>query len=317
MNALRPLLLVSVLFAVCWTPVQAVDLDIGDGYLEIELRPDRGRALELSQESAHRWVFRGATAALVGESYSLVLRNRSADRLKVVAGIDGLNVYHREPIVGRSDGDVGSILGPGEKRTLRGWQVDDSLAQRFVLSPPEWSEGQGQTDSQIGRITVQVYRERVRYPRRSDRLRKMESLDEEERARAQSSEPVIGTTSGDDVASHVRRVYFATRTSYPEAWIDIDYGLPRPSWRPEPARPYVLGLVLESAAGGVRIVSVEPGSDADRAGFEPADLIVKADTAQHPSLAALRRVIRAKDPGDYLFLRVRRGRHEVAFKLRT
>ncbi len=97
----------------------------------------------------------------VSRSYSLVLKNRRADRLKVVVGIDGLNAYHREPIVGRSDGDVGSIVGPREKRTLHGWQVNDSLAQRFVFNPPEWSEGQGQTDSQIGKITVQVYREEV------------------------------------------------------------------------------------------------------------------------------------------------------------
>lgn len=317
MNVRRTFLLIFVSLVACWAPVVAIDLDIGDGYLEIELGPERGRALELSQESRNRWVFRGATSALVGESYSLVLKNRSAERLKVVVGIDGLNVYHREPIVGRSDGDVGSIVGPWEERTLRGWQVDDSLAQRFVFSPPEWSEGQGQTDSQIGRITVQIYRERVRRPKRSERSRRLGSMREQEDSKRQSSEPAIGTTSGDDVTSHVRTVYFAPRTSYPEAWVEIDYGLPRPAWRPRPAHPYVLGLLLKSASGGVRIVSVEPGSDADRAGLEAFDLIVKIDTAQRPSLSAVRQMIRDKASGDYLFLRVLRGRHEVSFKLRT
>ena len=129
-----------------------------------------------------------------------------------MVGVDGLNVYEREEVVGRSDADTGSILSPWDDRTLRGWQVGHHRAERFVFSPPEWSEGEGRTDSEIGLLTVQVYREwqRPRWESRGERdgaaggppsasapapRRQGDEAKEAPEARAQAARPPIGTTS--------------------------------------------------------------------------------------------------------------------------
>ncbi|MCD4750393.1 MAG: PDZ domain-containing protein [Thermoanaerobaculales bacterium] len=297
---------------------RTIKLELANGAVEVQLVPDRGKALALVQDGKNRWVFDGSTEALVGGSYSIVLRNRTAERLKIVVGVDGVNIYRRDPIVGRADGDTGSILAPWGTRTLPGWQLDHERAQRFVFSPPEWSEGQGRTDSQIGLIVVQVYRERQpRWFGCQDKagIRAPESgkkLEAESRSQAQ---PQIGTTSGDDVTSRVRTVMFESRTSYPEVWAEIDYGRHIPP--PRPRRRELLGIEVESTYGGSRILSVEPGSPADRAGLECHDVIVRIDTSDEPSPATLKRILRAKSAGDHVFIRVRRGPHELALKIRV
>ncbi|HEV8631359.1 MAG TPA: PDZ domain-containing protein, partial [Thermoanaerobaculia bacterium] len=85
---------------------------------------------------------------------------------------------------------------------------------------------------------------------------------------------------------------------------------------PAPGWDDLLGLALAPAADGTRIVAVTPGSPADRAGLEPQDVIVRLDTVFGPSPATTRSILRAKDRGDYAFLRVRRGADELAVKIR-
>lgn len=326
-----------------WLGDDAVRLAIADGTLDVTLRPDAAGALRLTADGQNRWVFTGPTGDLVGESYSIELRNRSSERLKVVVGVDGLNVYGREKIAGSAYGDVGSILGPWEERTLPGWQLDDRRAQRFVFSPPEWSEGEGRTEAQIGELVVQVYREWRSDPWRGgalDRDRDRErpapwSLPSESPSAqapgaprhevaapdAMAQSAPIGTTSGADVDNQVRTVRFVTATSYPEAWAVIDYGRTRAArWQrpvPPPAGDELLGLTLAPAADGTRIVCVERGSAAARAGLADGDVILRIDTTYGPSPAATRRILSSKDRGDYTFLRVRRGDGELALKIRV
>ncbi len=295
---------------------QTIRLPLAGGEVEVQLLPDRGKALLLTRDGPNRWVFRGSTTALVGNSYSVALRNRTRERLKVVVGVDGVNVYHRDPIVGRADRDVGSILSGWSERLLRGWQLDQETAQRFVFSPPEWSEGQGRTDSQIGTIAVHVYRERQHYWREhSDFDHRPRSQEESPTERRLAPGAPIGTTTGDDVSSPVRTVRFESRTTYPEARAEIDYGRRRPlRW---PRERGLLGLEVELVDGGSRIVAVEQGSEADRAGLEPWDVIVRLDTEEHPSPRTVRRILRNKHRGSYVFLRIRRGPHELAVKIRA
>ncbi len=294
---------------------RTIELRHGSGSVEIQLVPDRGKALVLKPRGPHRWVFDGVTEALVGGSYSIELRNRSSQRIKIVVGVDGLNVYGKDRIVGRADGDTGSILAPGETRILKGWQMDQSTAQRFVFSPPEWSEGQGRTDSQIGLIVVQVYRERQRELfGLKDRAKcgappSGEALEREEAPRAQ-----IGTTSGDDVTSHVRTVHFESLTSYPEVWAEVDYG--RFSAPPPRPRSSILGVTVFTCDLGSRIDGVVPGSIADEAGLKLGDIIVRVDTEDRPSAQKLSEILRSKRPGDLIFLQVQRGRHEISLKIR-
>jgi hypothetical protein len=321
-----------------WDTSSTIHLDVADGTLDVTLQPDRGRSLALTADGTNRWSFEGNTSSLVGQPYSIELENHTSERLKVVVSVDGLNVYGREVVAGNSGSDVGSILSPWGDRTLTGWQLDDRRAQRFVFSPPEWSEGAGRTDARIGVVVVQVYRERRYYALDRDRDEEMqrapagaapESVPAPKESRADGAEAPappaarrapIGTTSGEDVESDVRTVYFEPATYRPEAWARIDYGQTRHASqpRPVPREDYgALGMRLGSDADGTRILYVAPGSAADRAGLEADDVIVRIDTTYEPSLATTRRILDAKDRGEYAFFRVRRGSNELAVKIRT
>jgi len=312
-------LLVTPLTAGAWFGQgdRLIELRHGGGSVEVQLVPDRGKALVLKQRGPHRWVFDGATEALMGGSYSIVVRNRSSERLKVVIGVDGLNVYRKAAVAGRADADTGSILPPGETRTLQGWQMDSSTAQRFVFSPPEWSEGEGRTDSHIGLIVVQVYRERRQewfglrdeVEERAAEGDRLESM-----SRKASPSPQIGTTSGDDVSSRVRTVVFDSMTTYPEVWAEIDYG--RNQKVIPPRRHGVLGVSIITCDLGTRIDGVALGSIADEAGLKIGDVIVRIDTEDRPSAQRTRDIVRSKRPGDFVFLQVQRGRHEISLKIR-
>jgi hypothetical protein len=317
-------------------PDSEVRLDLASGSLEVSVVPDHGGALPLVPSGGNRWIFQGSTADLVGRPYSIVLRNQTDERLKVVVGVDGLNVYERVAVAGRADEDVGSILSPWQDRTLRGWQVGHHRAQRFVFSPPEWSEGEGITDSQIGLVTVQVYREwRPRYedwsakdgaagaPAPAEPSTPRQRQEGASESRPQAVRPPIGTTAGDDVESSVRTVRFVSASAHPEAWATVDYGRARHARRQPWEQPYGAGLGLgldfdqDRDGRGTRIVEVEPGSPADLAGLRPYDVIVRIDTVSLPSANTTRRILQSKRRGEYAFLRVRRGAHELAFKLRV
>ncbi len=294
-----------------------IELRHGAGSLEVQLVPERGKALILKQDWPHRWAFEGSTAELVGGSYSIVLRNRSSERLKVVIGVDGLNVYRKAAIAGRADADTGSILSAGETRTLQGWQMDHTTAQRFVFSPPEWSEGEGRTDSHIGLIVVQVYRERRQEwfgLRDQAEERAPEDGRLEVMSRKASPSPQIGTTSGDDVTSRVRTVVFDSLTTYPEVWAEIDYG--RNAGRAYSRGSGVLGVTITRSDYGSRIVGVRPGSIAAAAGLQAGDVIVRIDTENRPSPGTVKDIVNAKRSGQFVFVKIHRGPHELSLKIR-
>ena len=61
---------------------------------------------------------------------------------------------------------------------------------------------------------------------------------------------------------------------------------------------------------------MERGALGDDLGLREGDVLTKLDTYARPTPAVLRRVLRDKRPGEYLFLEVLRGRHAVTFKAR-
>lgn len=282
----------------------------GGNSVFVQVIPDGRGAMQFEREGPGAWVFRGDSESLVGKSYTIRLENNGSNRIKVVVGVDGINVYFRRPIVGTADGDIGSILGPGQRRVLTGFQSDEQTAQRFVFSPPEYSEGVP-ARGRIGEIHVHVYEEYRPYRDRSE-------------PGATKSAPnagagaEVGTTSGEDVDSEIRRVRFTAATREPEVRLVLAYGRPDPDQGQEQDDRYVrrLGLGVERHPDGLRVVRVEPNGLGDEVGFREGDVIAKVDTSVRPSSIVLRRILRDKRPGEYLFVEVRRGRHVANFKIR-
>jgi Peptidase family M28/PDZ domain/PA domain len=78
----------------------------------------------------------------------------------------------------------------------------------------------------------------------------------------------------------------------------------------EPPRA-VLGIVAEQAPGGVRIGQVQEGAAAAAAGLLEGDVIVAIDGEATPDLGALREVLFARDVGDKVKVKARRGEKEI------
>jgi len=291
-----------------------VRVSFGSGNsLYVQVIPDGRAPMRFESDAPHAWIFQGDTAALVGKSYKIRVKNRGRSRIKVVVGVDGVNAYYRKPLTGTADRDVGSIVGPGQTRVLTGFQVDERTAQRFVFSPEGFSEGARVRGARIGEIDVHVYEEYRPEAYRSDRDRGQNSAAPSSAA----PRPTIGTTAGDDVDSNVRRVSFTASTREPIARLALAYGRPEPDPRRDDDRALgPLGVAVEQHPEGLRIVRVERGGLGDEMGLRDGDVIAKVDTYARPSAQAFRRVLRQKRPGEYLFLEVLRGRHVASFKAR-
>lgn len=301
-----------------WAGGSWVDLAVDRGFVSVEVKPDRGQSLRFANGGGDRWLLLGSTSDLVGKAYSITLRNRTPHRVKIVVGVDGLNIYRRTPVEGRADRDTGSILSPWGERVLTGWQLDHDTAERFVFSPPEWSEGRGRTEGQIGQVAVQVYLERVeRWADEADGFvgEHKGRREQVEGNCAPRSKPGIGTTSGDTVTSRVRTVRFDARTPYPQARAVINYG--RYEGSSSPPEQWFFGADLGRARDGAQVLWVEPGSRADEAGLQEGDVIVWIDTNDRPDPQLVKQVLNSKQTGDRVFVTVRRGRHEISLKIRV
>lgn len=279
--------------------------------ISVQVIPDGRSPLVFESEGDDKWVFTGDTRALVGKSYSIRLQNHGRLRIKVVVGVDGVNVYFRKPVEGYAREDVGAVLGPGEVRFIKGFQVDMSEAQQFVFSPPEFSEGQRVEGSRVGELEVHVYEEWRPEPGGI-------AMEKQDAGRAEGApKPDIGTTTGDVIDSNVRRVRFVPATPEPAARMLLVYGRPEEGWSREDYRPSSrLGVVIDRVANGSRITSVEPNSLAEDVGLRPGDVIIQVDSEEEPSPEIVRQALRGKDRGDYLFLEVERRRHLLTFKIR-
>lgn len=88
--------------------------------------------------------------------------------------------------------------------------------------------------------------------------------------------------------------------------------------RPIEKRNGFLGITMdrrfvpsEGQPPAVRIENVTPDSAAEEAGLELGDLILMADSKPTPTVQALGEVIRGRNPGDRVKLKVRRGEEEL------
>ena len=114
-------------------------------------------------ESARELWHHGSTyvEASRGEAYSLRLSNPTPHRVAVALAVDGLNT------IDAKHGDAWTaakwVLEPYETTEIRGWQVSDRAARRFVFSGERGSYGAaiGKT-ANLGIIEAVFFRERRR-----------------------------------------------------------------------------------------------------------------------------------------------------------
>jgi len=98
--------------------------------------------------------------AFAGRNYSLVLRNRTGQRVGVLIAVDGLNVVNgeRSQLSGR---EPMYVLGPWETTTIQGWRTSLSDVRRFVFVDERrsYAERTGQANGDLGWIRVLAFRE--------------------------------------------------------------------------------------------------------------------------------------------------------------
>lgn len=190
-------------------PVESIWIPAAGGGITVRVVPLGDRAIPFHRLDSTRWAFYGNQENLVGQAYQIELENTTDSRAKIVVGVDGMNIYRKKDLAGNPTDDIGSILSPGAKRTLPGWQTSSERADRFVFSRSEWSDASGIHDAQIGTILVEVYLERGS-PGASKKMG--------------TSGMTLGTTSGEGIDNQVGTVSFVAASSRPSGTALVIYG---------------------------------------------------------------------------------------------
>lgn len=122
----------------------------------------RGRSAPLfpAPDGSGRLYFEART----GESYRLLLENRTVERLAVLVTVDGLNVIDGEIEASRtrsSEPGPMYVLEPGRRATIQGWRRSLDEVQRFTFVDEgrSYAVRSGKDNPRLGWVEVAVYRE--------------------------------------------------------------------------------------------------------------------------------------------------------------
>jgi hypothetical protein len=98
-----------------------------------------------------------------GENYSLVVRNRTADRVGVVVAVDGRNIISGKKSF-LTQNESMYIVQPYGKTSLNGWRTDQNNVHKFYFTDQNdsYTVKTFQDKSAIGVIAVAVFREKKR-----------------------------------------------------------------------------------------------------------------------------------------------------------
>ncbi len=125
--------------------------------VDVQVRVDGSAApLYVTQRTDDRHYLQ----AFAGRNYSLVLRNRSSQRVGVLIAVDGLNVVNgeRSQLSGR---EPMYVLGPYESTTIQGWRTSLAEVRRFLFVDENrsYAERTGQANGDMGWIRVLAFRQ--------------------------------------------------------------------------------------------------------------------------------------------------------------
>jgi hypothetical protein len=113
-----------------------------------------GRELPVFRDGGRAFV-----AGTPGNRYSIVLHNRSGERVLAVVSVDGVNAVSGETAGARQSGYV---LNPWQRTEIQGWRksLRESADFYFTELPDSYAARTGRPDN-VGVIGVAVFRERI------------------------------------------------------------------------------------------------------------------------------------------------------------
>ena len=150
------------------------------GDVSVEVLSDQGNTL---LTVPHRDLRKGATRitkqyveARKGERYSIVIRNRKAERIGVVVAVDGRNIISGKRSDLRSTEDM-YLVNAYDQGRYDGWRTDQDSVHRFYFTDPgdSYSMRTFSDASSMGVIAVAAYREKDRPRPRQEEIRGQES----------------------------------------------------------------------------------------------------------------------------------------------
>jgi hypothetical protein len=188
----------------------------------------------------HYWRGEYWVAGEPGRRYAIYVQNRFAERLLVVASVDGVNA-----VTGETAGwsQNGYVLDPEADYEITGWRKSDSVVAAFAFTAPRNSyAGLTGRPENIGVIGLALFRERRTLPpptawpdalggvaraplnRQSVSPAPVASGSDAEVARAaQAPAPALGTAHGEREASYVGHTTFERLHAHPDEIIRIRY----------------------------------------------------------------------------------------------
>jgi hypothetical protein len=118
-----------------------------------------GRRIAPLYQAPSRWD-RLYFEALKGRNYSLLVRNKTGERVGVLIAVDGLNVIDGDRS-GLSRNEAMYVLDPWEEAEIRGWRTSLRDVRKFVFVDEErsYAERSGKTNGDMGWIRVLAFRE--------------------------------------------------------------------------------------------------------------------------------------------------------------
>jgi hypothetical protein len=153
--------------------------DRWQGEVSVEVVSDRGSTM---LAIPHKDIWKGGIRiikkfleAKKGETYSIVIRNMTHERVGVVVSVDGRNIISGKRSDLRSTEDMYLVNGYDQGR-YDGWRTDKDTVHKFYFSEPgdSYSIRTFNDASAMGVIAVAVYREKDR-PQPRNEMRKQES----------------------------------------------------------------------------------------------------------------------------------------------
>jgi hypothetical protein len=205
--------------------------------------------------------------ALKGRNYSVVLRNRTGERVGVLLTVDGLNVIDGN-LSNRTNHEPMYVLDAYESATIQGWRTSLSDIRKFVFVDEQrsYAERTGQGNGDLGWIRVTSYREQrpiAWWPTREkvapQPYRNEDQGRDELRKDAPESAPEMEATPAPEGAMEMRRGQAQESKSNPgTGWGEHGYDPVRQVDFRAAAQPTDRMVLRYEYASGLRALGIQP-----------------------------------------------------------